>query len=126
MEILHLVLKGKWYDMIESGEKKEEYRAFTPYWCNRLIQPYGMGYWRDIFSHNSIEKLTRKWSDGFPAVFGLNGIRLYDVICFHRGYTNTTISFKKNGINIDKGNTEWGAPKDEKVFIIELGERMKG
>ena len=26
MKTLHLVLKHKWYDMIESGEKKEEYR----------------------------------------------------------------------------------------------------
>ena len=27
MKTLHLVLKHKWYDMIESGEKKEEYRT---------------------------------------------------------------------------------------------------
>lgn len=27
MKTLNLVLKHKWYDMIESGEKKEEYRA---------------------------------------------------------------------------------------------------
>ena len=33
---LHLVLKSKWYDMIASGEKKEEYRAITPYWANRI------------------------------------------------------------------------------------------
>ena len=26
MKTLHLVLKSKWYDMIASGEKKEEYR----------------------------------------------------------------------------------------------------
>lgn len=30
--ILPLVLKGKWYDMIATGEKKEEYRADTQYW----------------------------------------------------------------------------------------------
>ena len=124
MEILHFILKGKPYDMIEAGIKTEEYRAFTPYWCNRLIQPYGMDYWKGIFSRNSIERLTRKWSDGFPAVFGLNGIRHYDAICFHRGYTNTTMTFKYDGLNIDKGNTNWLAPKDEKVFIIRLGERI--
>lgn len=33
---LHLVLKSKWYDMIASGEKKEEYRAITPYWTKRI------------------------------------------------------------------------------------------
>ncbi len=34
--ILPLVLKRKWYDMIASGEKREEYRAATPYWAVRL------------------------------------------------------------------------------------------
>lgn len=35
--ILPLVLKGKWYDMIESGEKKEEYRDKTDYWRTRIL-----------------------------------------------------------------------------------------
>lgn len=26
MKTLHLVLKSKWYDMIDRGKKKEEYR----------------------------------------------------------------------------------------------------
>ena len=34
--ILPLVLKGKWYDMIASGAKREEYRLATPYWRVRL------------------------------------------------------------------------------------------
>lgn len=33
---LHLVLKHKWFDMIESGEKPDEYRLRTPYWKKRL------------------------------------------------------------------------------------------
>lgn len=37
MKILDLVLKGKWYDMIASGEKKEEYREIKPYWEKRLL-----------------------------------------------------------------------------------------
>ena len=34
--ILPLVLKRKWFDMIARGEKREEYRACTPYWAIRL------------------------------------------------------------------------------------------
>lgn len=34
--ILHLVLKGKWYDMIASGGKAEEYRDDTPFWSPRI------------------------------------------------------------------------------------------
>lgn len=34
--VIHLVLKHKWYDMIASGYKVEEYRADTPHWSARL------------------------------------------------------------------------------------------
>lgn len=34
--MLTLPIKQKWFDMIESGEKKEEYRAITPYWDARF------------------------------------------------------------------------------------------
>jgi len=37
MKILHLTLKKKWFDMILSGEKKEEYREIKPYWTKRLM-----------------------------------------------------------------------------------------
>lgn len=35
-KVLHLTLKKKWFDMIASGEKKEEYREMKPYWHKRL------------------------------------------------------------------------------------------
>ena len=123
MEILHLVLIGKWYGMIDRGEKTEEYRALTPYWCNRLIQKYGINYWNETFKNNSIERLSRIWGDGKPEIFGFNGIRGYDAVCFHRGYTNTTMSFEYKYLTIGKGNKEWGAPEDN-VFIIKLGDRL--
>ncbi len=36
MKILDLVLKHRWYNMIYSGVKKEEYREIKPYWIERL------------------------------------------------------------------------------------------
>ena len=123
MRTLHLVLIGKWYDMIASGEKTEEYRALTPYWCNRLIQRYGIDYWKGIFEHNSIDKLADKHNSRIPAIYGFNGVRNYDVVCFHRGYTNTTMTFEYASLYIDKGKEEWGAPK-EPVFIIKIVTRL--
>ena len=35
-KVLYLSLKAKWYDMIEQGIKKEEYREIKPYWTKRL------------------------------------------------------------------------------------------
>ena len=40
MEILHLTLKKKWFDMVRSGIKKEEYREIKPYWNTRLSKTY--------------------------------------------------------------------------------------
>ena len=40
MRILHLVLKNQWYQMIESGIKKEEYREIKPYWQSRFMNCY--------------------------------------------------------------------------------------
>ena len=36
MKELHLNLKHKWYDMIASGEKTEEYRDIKPYYSDRF------------------------------------------------------------------------------------------
>ena len=37
MKTLYLPLKKEWYEMIEAGIKKEEYREESPYWRRRLI-----------------------------------------------------------------------------------------
>lgn len=37
MKILNLTLKAKWYDMIEAGIKKEEYREIKDFWKIRLM-----------------------------------------------------------------------------------------
>ena len=34
---LHLVLKAKWFDMIASGGKSEEYREIKDYWTSRIF-----------------------------------------------------------------------------------------
>ena len=37
MKILHLTLKKQWFDMIASGEKREEYRVIKKYWTARIF-----------------------------------------------------------------------------------------
>ena len=37
MKILYLPLKKEWYEMIERGDKREEYRENTRFWKTRLI-----------------------------------------------------------------------------------------
>lgn len=39
--MLTMPIKKKWFDMILSGEKKEEYREIKPYWTIRLAKSFG-------------------------------------------------------------------------------------
>ena len=38
MKVLDLVVKHKWYDMEESGEKPEEYRVLSDHWVKRFLR----------------------------------------------------------------------------------------
>lgn len=89
MKILDLPLKAKWYKMIESGIKPEEYREIKPYWEKRLIN------------------------------------RGYTHVRFRFGYTEITMLREIESITIGYGNPDWGAPKDEQVFIIKLKPQVK-
>lgn len=54
MKILHLTLEKKWFSMILSGEKKEEYREIKPYWDKRLIdKQYDLIFFRNGYAKNS-------------------------------------------------------------------------
>ena len=96
---LHLVLKRKWWDMIASGEKKEEYRAQSGYWIKRLID--GEHHGSDLYDR----------------------YKSFENVCFHLGYTNTTMTFRIVCITQGYGIPEWGGGNCP-VFIIMLGERI--
>lgn len=38
MRTVTMPIKRKWFDMIRSGEKKEEYRTIGNYWRKRLLE----------------------------------------------------------------------------------------
>lgn len=108
-KILHLTLRRKWYDMILSGVKKEEYREIKPYWCKRLIYD---NMWQTI--------------EGNPVIYKsalLHTFKHFDIIRFTNGYSKNapTFDIECKGISIGVGNPEWGAPT-EQVFILSLGK----
>lgn len=51
MRLLRLTLKKKWFYMIVSGEKTEEYREIKPYWTNRLFDFNGPAPTMKPFTH---------------------------------------------------------------------------
>lgn len=98
--ILPLVLKGKWFDMIASGEKREEYRD------------------RNVWS-----KRISKWLHRFNQSPGIQHL----VVAFQRGYRRPSMWFDvtcvcSEMVPRDK-HPEWGEP-DEPHFVIRLGRRV--
>lgn len=94
--ILHLILKKKWFDMIASGENKEEYREIKPYWINRL-QARGCVY---------------------------DECRDFSLIEFRNGYQNNcpTMQIEYEGATIGCGKEEWGAEPGKEYYVIKLGK----
>ena len=97
--ILHLNLKRKWFDMIKSGEKKEEYREIKPFW-NRIFKP----------SHHV--KIKGTW---YPCSMVK--------VTFSNGYSKDRDQFQAKiaGIRFNsKGREEWGADKNKNYYVLEI------
>lgn len=106
--VLSLVLKGKWYDMIERGEKLAEYRLPTPYWRTR----FSNWNWRycegrrlgAIDWPNKIVEFRRGYAADAPRMaFSVRQVaRVRGVVC----------------------HADWGEPEGERLKI-ELHSRVK-
>ena len=93
--ILHLILKRKWFDMIDSGEKQEEYRDETPHW----------------------ERIYRWWQKegGRPCVVAFQrGYKKPSMWFIVDGISNSDVSV----------NPDWGEP-NHPHHILFLGERVE-
>lgn len=103
--ILHLNLKRKWFDMIKSGEKKEEYRDISKHREKRF---------RKMLCKYSFYMIYIKREFWFPSQI---------IICFSNGYSKNRDQFKIKctGLRIGKGKEEWGADPDKQYFILSLG-----
>ena len=89
---LDLSLTYKWFDLIASGDKKEEYRELKDFYKKRLTNLDGS------FKNYNYVKFHR--GQGSPV----------------------TMTVEYRGVSIGYGNPDWGAPEDREVYIIRLGE----
>lgn len=111
--VLNLVLKRKWYEMIASGEKKEEYRESKRHWWIRIAR----------WMADSIPD-----GDGFEVMFG--GLKTM-VVAFSLGYRKADMFFVVDTV-LDPDakypertcHPEWGEP-DFPHYVIKLGERVE-
>ena len=118
-KVLNLVVANKWYDMIASCEKNEEYRTIKAYWINRLVEAKveGCEEYRkvsicpefDIFISNAkFKELLEKKTARFIH---------FTHVRFFNGYSKTRQSIEKEIENITIGEAKKGLCPDEWVGV---------
>lgn len=92
--MLILPIKQKWFDMILSGKKKEEYREIKPYYTKRF---------------QTIGLLDRH---GLPTT-------AIKTVILRNGYSvNSRQVIADVAIDIKQGNPEWGAEPDKVYYCL--------
>lgn len=88
--MLTLPIKKKWYDMILSGEKKEEYREIKPYYDSRFkIYDSHFSSFENIVFRNGYKKDSPK----------------IKCCCY---------------ISKGTGKPEWGAESDKEYYVLKI------
>ena len=110
LALIEFPLKKKWFDMILSGEKKEEYREMKEYWYVRF---------RNIFPFvkNTTIPVEKDWAKYwvlFRNGYGKNRPSFYAEVSLKRGH----------------GKPEWGAEPEKEYYVLTIhnivpSERIK-
>lgn len=107
--MLTLPIKKKWFDMILSGEKKEEYREIKPYYETRFKNIF---YTYKFVSNSEFIIAIRK---------GLKNCKFE--VCFRNGYSKNSSSFiAKCTLSVGEGKEEWGAEPQKEYYILRIHE----
>ena len=97
--MLTLPIKKKWFDMILSGEKKEEYREIKPYWTHRFFRLFD----------GDVELRPKSMHLGKGQVI------------FKNGYRKDSPKIKCSvELRLDEGEEKWGAEHGKIYFILKI------
>jgi hypothetical protein len=121
MKTLHLTLTRKWFLMILSGEKQEEYRTIKEHWCRIFYECLNVATPRRTQCRIFIPAYDRE-NNGRCDLCSISQVHKYDIIEFRNGYSKDapTMLVECKDIMTGVGRPEWGAPT-EPVFILKLG-----
>ena len=114
--VLYLPMKKKWFDMILSGEKKEEYRLMTPHWMSRVCKICG-------FNGLDLHKRIIALGKDYETV----EMKVPFRICFVNGYAKTSPRFfatvKTYEMRSSSRHPEWGedAYRGQPHFAFSIG-----
>lgn len=121
-KVLYLPMKGKWYDLVLSGEKKEEYRLFKPYWASRIAHWIDDDIKSKAYSHAVLDS-GKEWAyisnTGEPTL----------QICFVNGYSKKArrfmalcdkVTFRTNSLHPEWGEHEYAGLRHIVLRIAKI------
>lgn len=101
--MLILPIKKKWFDMIKSGEKKEEYREIKSYWTSRFIG-------KELDFGDLPKELLNHQNKNYMIT-----------VIFKNGYRKDSPTIKcKCKLRIGQGKEEWGAEPNKEYYVLEI------
>ncbi len=110
--MLILPIKKKWFNMILSGEKKEEYREIKPYYTSRIRNLL------DITDCDDDDEAVLIIIKVCTEVIGET--RPFNVM-FRNGYSKASPSFvAKCTLSVGKGKEEWGAKQEKEYYRFHI------
>ncbi len=139
-EILQLTLMRKWFEMIRSGEKRQEYRAIKRYWSRRLTTnpktQYILGLGETPYTiHRRADDIEQYQGEGLDPrthyfAWDVKQFkeeakwREFTAVRFRNGYGKDApeMLVECKGISIGHANPDWSDAHEHEVFIIELGD----
>lgn len=122
--MLTLPIKKKWFDMILSGEKKEEYREIKPHWEVRIQNAFGA-----VISIKPTSTLICPYYDILQGEDVPECIRKDAIqpVMFRNGYGRNAKCFvARCSVRVGKGKPEWGAEPGKQYFVLTIHSIAKG
>ena len=120
-DAIHLPLKGKYYHMIKSGIKPEEYREQTPYWMKRIC----------VCPATECRNQKRATCQGCPVLQNARMIpKRFSAAHFTLGYpkrddTERNLLVRIIKVTLGRGNPAFGAEPGKEYIIIHLDKTIK-
>lgn len=108
--MLILPIKKKRFDMIVSGEKKEEYREIKPYYDSRFMNAFGflLAGGQMVYGEAAPEEIRKPWP--VPVVF-------------RNGYSKDSPEIVcKCTLQFGEGKPEWGAEPGKMYYVLKIQE----
>lgn len=109
-----LPIKKKWFDMICSGVKKEEYREIKQYYEVRFQNTFGLV----ILEEENFGEYKILQGKDVPEEIRKEPLQ---EIIFRNGYGKNAPEIKAEcTISIGEGKPEWGAEDGKRYFVLKI------